>query len=70
VVEAGGATMEDVVSLRVYLTTRSDFAAMNEVYGAFIKEHVPSGVLPCRTTIFVELPHEAMLVEIDAMAVL
>ncbi|WP_412542132.1 RidA family protein [Longispora sp. K20-0274] len=70
VVEAGGATMEDVVSLRVYLTTRDDFAAMNEVYGAFVKEHVPSGVLPCRTTIFVALPHEAMLVEIDAMAVL
>ncbi|GIG60742.1 reactive intermediate/imine deaminase [Longispora fulva] len=70
VVEAGGATMEDVVSLRVYLTTRAHFAAMNEVYGAFIREHVPSGVLPCRTTIFVELPHEAMLVEIDAMAVL
>ena len=54
---------------RVYLTTRDDFAAMNEVYGEFIQENVPSGQLPSRTTVFVDLPHEVMLVEIDALAV-
>lgn len=54
---------------RVYLTTRDDFAAMNEVYGEFIRENVPSGLLPSRTTVFVDLPHEVMLVEIDALAV-
>jgi reactive intermediate/imine deaminase len=70
VLEAGGATVADVVMFRVYLTRRADFAAMNEVYGAFIAEHVGDGVKPCRTTVFVELPHEAMLVEIDAQAVL
>ena len=36
----------------------------------FMAEHVPSGQLPCRTTVFVGLPHEVMLVEIDALAVL
>lgn len=68
ILEAGGASVEDVLMFRVYLTTRADFAAMNEVYGEFVAEYVPSGQLPCRTTVFVELPHEVMLVEIDALA--
>jgi reactive intermediate/imine deaminase len=70
ILQAGGASVEDVVMFRVYLTTREDFAAMNEEYGRFVGEHVPSGQLPCRTTVFVGLPHEIMLVEIDALAVL
>ncbi|MGP9781972.1 reactive intermediate/imine deaminase [Arthrobacter sp. MYb211] len=69
ILEAGGSSVEDVIMFRVYLTTRDDFAAMNEVYGEFIKENVPSGQLPSRTTVFVDLPHEVMLVEIDALAV-
>ena len=69
ILEAGGASVEDVLMFRVYLTTRDDFAAMNDVYGEFIAENVPSGQLPCRTTVFVDLPHEVMLVEIDALAV-
>jgi 2-iminobutanoate/2-iminopropanoate deaminase len=69
VLEAGGAGVEDVLMFRVYLTSRDDFAAMNEVYGEFLVEHVPSGALPARTTVFVDLPHEVMLVEIDALAV-
>ncbi|MVA77635.1 RidA family protein [Auraticoccus sp. F435] len=67
---AGGADVEDLVSLRVYLASRDDFAAMNEAYGAFLAEHCPSGVLPCRTTVVVGLPREEMLVEIDGLAVL
>ncbi len=69
ILEAGGSSVEDVIMFRVYLTTRKDFPAMNEVYGDFIKENVPSGALPSRTTVFVDLPHEVMLVEIDALAV-
>ncbi|WP_416969468.1 RidA family protein [Streptomyces sp. 4F14] len=70
ILEAGGASVADVVMFRVYLTTRADFAAMNEVYAEFIAEHVPEDApKPCRTTVFVELPHEVMLVEIDAQAV-
>ncbi|KXO99257.1 RidA family protein [Tsukamurella pseudospumae] len=71
ILEAGGASVADVLMFRVYLTTRDDFGPMNEVYGAFIAENVPEGTaLPCRTTVFVDLPHEVMLVEIDALAVL
>ena len=68
VLEAGGASMEDVLMIRVYVTKRSDFAAMNEAYAEFMAEHCPSGVLPCRTTAIVGLAIDAMLVEIDALA--
>jgi len=67
VLTAGGASFADVIMLRVYLTTRDDFAAMNEAYGAFLAARCP--VLPARTTVFVGLPREEMLVEIDALAV-
>lgn len=71
VLEAGGATLDDVVMLRIYLTTRDHFAAMNDAYAAFVNsERVPSGILPARTTVFVTLPLPEMLVEIDALAVL
>jgi 2-iminobutanoate/2-iminopropanoate deaminase len=53
---------------RVYLTMRYDFPAMNEVYGGYIRENVPSWALPSRTTVFVDLPREVMIVEIDALA--
>lgn len=69
IVEASGATFDDVVMLRVYLTSRDDFAAMNEAYGAFVTAHSPAGVLPARTTVMVGLPREEMLVEIDALAI-
>jgi 2-iminobutanoate/2-iminopropanoate deaminase len=69
ILEAGGSSVEDILMFRVYLTRRQDFVAMNEVYGEFIAENVPSGALPSRTTVFVDLPHEVMLVEIDALAV-
>ncbi len=68
ILTAGGATVEDVMMFRVYLTKREDFAPMNEAYGDFVRENCPSGVLPCRTTVFTGLPNEAMLVEIDALA--
>lgn len=70
IVEAAGGTFEDVLSLRVFLTKRSDFAEMNAAYAEYLTANVPSGVFPTRTTIMVELPNEAMLVEIDALAVL
>ena len=67
---AAGSSFEDVIILRVYLTTREDFAAMNAVYTEFMAEFVPSGILPSRTTVFPALPLPQMLVEIDALAVI
>jgi reactive intermediate/imine deaminase len=70
ILTAAGAGFDDVIMLRVYLTTRDDFAAMNEAYGAFVTARCASGVLPSRTTVMTGLPRAEMLVEIDALAVL
>ena len=70
ILKAGGGSIDDVVMLRVYLTQREDFAAMNEAYADFVSTRTPSGVLPSRTTVFTGLPLPDMLVEIDALAVL
>jgi len=69
VLTAGGASFDDVIMLRVYLTTRDHFGAMNEAYAEFLTARCASGVLPSRTTVMVGLPHPDMLVEIDALAV-
>lgn len=69
IVESAGASFDDIMMLRVYLTSRDDFATMNEAYGAFVEEHSTTGVLPSRTTVFTGLPREEMLVEIDAFAI-
>ncbi|MEV4128936.1 RidA family protein [Nocardia sp. NPDC049707] len=69
IVEASGASFDDVVMLRVYLTKREDFATMNEAYGEFVAANSTGDVLPCRTTVFTGLPREEMLVEIDAVAI-
>ncbi|HEY9334306.1 MULTISPECIES: RidA family protein [unclassified Kribbella] len=70
ILKAGGGSIDDVVMLRVYLTERDNFAAMNEAYDEFVSARTPSGVLPSRTTVFTGLPLPDMLVEIDALAVL
>jgi len=64
ILEAGGASFEDVVMLRVYLTDTAHFAELNEAYAAFLPEPYPA-----RTTVYVGLP-AGFLVEIDALAVL
>jgi 2-iminobutanoate/2-iminopropanoate deaminase len=62
VIAAAGLGLEHVVKTTVYLTSMSDFAAMNEVYANYFG--VPA---PARATVAVkELPREA-LVEIDAI---
>ncbi|WP_406238171.1 RidA family protein [Nocardia sp. NBC_01009] len=69
IIDAGGATFDDVVMLRVYLTTRDDFTAMNDAYGEFVTANTTGDVLPSRTTVFTGLPRAEMLVEIDALAI-
>ncbi len=64
VLEAGGATIEDVVMCRIYLTDTAHFGEMNDAYREFFEESFPA-----RTTVYVGLP-AGLLVEIDALAVL
>jgi 2-iminobutanoate/2-iminopropanoate deaminase len=60
---ASGASMDDVVSVEVFLTDVEDFAAMNAVYAGHFTEPYPA-----RATVYVGLRGGA-LVEISALAV-
>src|SRR5262245_2697221 len=63
ILAAGGKEMSHIVKTTVFLTTMSDFKAMNEVYATFFP-----GDPPARSTVAVkELPLGA-LVEIEAIA--
>ena len=63
VLEASGASMDDVVTVRVFLTDAAQFGEMNEVYAEAFRAPYPA-----RTTVYVGLP-DGLLVEIDALAV-
>lgn len=41
VLEAGGTSLENVVKCNIYLTSMSDFAAVNEVYAATFTKPMP-----------------------------
>ncbi|MCM1969242.1 RidA family protein [Streptomyces sp. ZAF1911] len=69
VLEAGGATWDDVMMLRVYLTDTTHFEEMNEIYNAYFEEQNLKEVPSARTTVYVGLPGD-LLIEIDALAVL
>jgi 2-iminobutanoate/2-iminopropanoate deaminase len=69
ILEAAGSSLDDVIMLRCYLTTREHFPAMNAAYTAFLADQLPDGILPARTTVFVGLPLAEMLIEVDAIAV-
>jgi para-nitrobenzyl esterase len=64
VLESGGASLPDVVMLRVYLTRLDHLNEMNEAYAGLVGTPYPA-----RTTVYMQLP-PGVLVEVDAMAVL
>ena len=65
VVEAAGATLNQVVKTTVFLKNLDDFVAMNNVYGEAFGTHTPA-----RSTVQVaKLPRD-VLVEIEAIVAL
>jgi len=63
VLEAAGSSLDHVIKATVFLKNMPDFAAMNEVYAAYL-----GTAKPARSTVTVaELPRGA-LVEIDLVA--
>jgi 2-iminobutanoate/2-iminopropanoate deaminase len=66
VLQAAGSDLGRVIKTTVFLKNMADFAAMNEVYAAFL---APEGVVaPARSTVEVaRLPKDA-LVEIEVVA--
>jgi 2-iminobutanoate/2-iminopropanoate deaminase len=61
--EAGGATLADVVKVSVFLKDGSDFPAMNEVYREYFDADRPT-----RTTVAVAFSDPAMKIEVDCIA--
>ncbi|GAB3480381.1 RidA family protein [Nocardiopsis coralliicola] len=66
VLAEGGATWEDAVMIRVYLTDTAHFAEFNQLYDDYFA--TVQGPPAARTTVYVGLP-AGLLVEIDALAV-
>ncbi len=64
ILEAAGATWQDVVKVNVYLADTLDFAELNDVYREMLSEPYPA-----RTTVQAGLIGQ-MLIEVDCIAVL
>ncbi|MEU0281284.1 RidA family protein [Streptomyces sp. NPDC088147] len=69
ILEEGGASWDDVMMVRVYLTDVDHFAEMNEIYNTYFGEQGLKEAPAARTTVYVGLP-KGLLIEIDALAVL
>lgn len=69
ILEEGGASWDDVMMMRVYLTDVDHFAEMNEIYNSYFGEQNLKAAPAARTTVYVGLP-KGLLIEIDALAVL
>ena len=63
ILNAAGATLDEVVRCGVFLRDGGDFAAMNEVYTEFFGDRRPA-----RTTVAVAFADPTMKVEIDCVA--
>jgi 2-iminobutanoate/2-iminopropanoate deaminase len=65
ILEAGGATFDNVVSAGVFLADMNDFGKMNEIYATYF-----SSPAPARATVQVARLPKDCLVEIQVTAVL
>ena len=63
VLDAAGATFEDVVKTTIFLADIGDFAVVNSVYGRFMPDPPPA-----RSTVQVAALPKGGLVEIEAIA--
>jgi 2-iminobutanoate/2-iminopropanoate deaminase len=66
ILEAAGATLEEVVKTTVFLKNMNDFAAMNAVYARYFQEDSA----PARACVEVARLPKDVLVEIDCIAVM
>ncbi|MDI3281490.1 MAG: RidA family protein, partial [Bacillota bacterium] len=64
VLKAEGLSLADLVKTTIFLTDINDFAAVNQVYGAYFPDHPPA-----RSTVAVQALPRGVRVEIEAVAV-
>ena len=65
VVEAGGASLDQVVKTTIFLKSMADFPKVNEIYAQYFK-----GVAPARSTVEVARLPKDVLIEVEAIAAL
>ena len=65
ILKESGSNLGNVLRCTVFLKNMSDFAAMNEVYGAYLGKN---GAPPARTTVEVSKLPRNVLVEIELVA--
>ena len=71
IITSAGGNVSHIVATTVYLKNMEDFAKMNSDYQKFFEENGVTKGFPARTTVEISnLPKPAMLVEIDAIAIL
>jgi 2-iminobutanoate/2-iminopropanoate deaminase len=63
IVEAAGSSLDKAVKATVYLKDMNDFAAMNEVYGRYLRANPPA-----RSTVEVTRLPRDVRVEVDLIA--
>ncbi len=68
VVESSGLSVTDIVKMTVFVKDLNDFAAVNEVYGAFFDEHNVANY-PARSCVEVARLPKDVGIEIEAIAV-
>ncbi len=64
VLKAGGATLNHVIKTTCFLADMNDFAAFNEVYQSYFKDHAPA-----RSCVAVKALPKNVGVEVEALAV-
>ncbi len=61
--KAGGAFLEDVVQVNVFIHSGSDFEKMNQVYAAYFPQDPP-----VRSAVVTQFVRPGMLIQIDCVA--
>lgn len=64
VLAAGGATLEDIVKVTVFVTDIEDFGEINEVYAEYFTDHKPA-----RSLVEVSKLPKGVNIEVEAIAV-
>ena len=71
IVNSAGGKVSHIVATTVYLKSIEDFDKMNSTYKKFFEDNGVTKGFPARSTVEVSnLPKAAMLIEIDAIAIL
>jgi 2-iminobutanoate/2-iminopropanoate deaminase len=68
VLDASGSHISKAIKTTVFLMDMAHFAAFNEEYEAYLKEHAPGAPFPARSTVQVAGLPRGALVEIECVA--